>query len=72
MANFPKGSFASWARDLGWFLPNGEPAKYLVQRAVGRLKDDKLAAKTRDRWHLTGSGKAEAERLEKRMKGEAE
>jgi hypothetical protein len=65
MARAPAGSLATWASALGWTFPNGQPAKYRVERAIKRLAADKLATKKRDRWVLTKAGKDEAEALER-------
>jgi hypothetical protein len=68
MAKLPTGSFARWATILGWMQPDGEPAKYGVQRVIQRLAKDNMGVKKRDRWELTKAGIAEAERLEEQPK----
>jgi hypothetical protein len=68
MNNAPVGSFATWAKHLGWLLPNGEPAKSRVERTLHRLKAEKLVTQKRGRWLLTAAGKKEAEQLEQRAK----
>jgi hypothetical protein len=61
MLNWPNGSYADWAGNLGWVTENDAPNKSRVFRTMERLKDDALVKKTRKGWTLTKDGKKEAE-----------
>jgi hypothetical protein len=52
-----KASWAEYAKQLGWFLKNGEPHKTQVRRTLDKLKNFKLVAIERDRTVLTEKGK---------------
>jgi hypothetical protein len=62
--NAPNASLAGWARLLGWFMADGQPAKMRVSRAIARLVKDGMVAKRRNRHALTKAGAAEAKRIE--------
>lgn len=64
----PGASLGTLAETLGWTLKDGKPAKSRTHRTMMRLKDEKMVAKKRGRWELTGPGKAEAERLDKQAR----
>jgi AAA domain len=64
MHEAPDRTLASWAELLCWISPTTkEPLKMRVQRALERLRSEKLATQKRGRWILTGAGKNEAKRL---------
>ena len=66
MLNEPRASMAQIATELGWFTEkSNQPSKSRVERAIGSLKDDGLVNKRRKKWQLTGTGKKEAEAIEK-------
>ena len=50
-------SRATLARQLGWFMKNGEPYKMQVNRTVASLKKHKLTTIERDEIALTAKGK---------------
>jgi AAA domain len=56
------GSFATWAQDVGWVTPQGEPYKKKVERIIIKLSagKPKLTLKKRTRWLLTEEGKEAA------------
>jgi AAA domain len=56
------GSFATWAQDVGWVTPQGEPYKKKVERIITKLSSGKpkLTLKKRTRWLLTEEGKEAA------------
>ena len=56
------GSFATWAQDIGWVDPQGEPYKKKVERIISKLSGakPKLTTKLRNKWTLTEDGKTAA------------
>ena len=65
-------SMADFARALGWFQSNGEPAKSRVQRALERLEKTKpkLVRRNRGKWLLTDEGEKAATLVAKRDGGD--
>lgn len=57
----PGGSIATWAEQLQWLTPKGDPLKSKVSRLLDRLKGDKLAKKYRGKWTLTDAGRKAAD-----------
>ena len=55
----PHLSLADYAKALGWLFANGTPNKPKVQRAVGRLKRDRLVEDTRKGLQVTDLGRKE-------------
>lgn len=60
MLHHEGGSMADWASACGWVDTKGKPLKSKVFRGLERLLADKLAAKNRNGYALTESGKKEA------------
>jgi Mn-dependent DtxR family transcriptional regulator len=56
-------SIADLARELDWFLADGRPYKSRVQRALRRLKADKLMEVSRGKWDLLPKGEKAAHEL---------
>jgi hypothetical protein len=61
MSDEPGGSFADWAKKCGWMtMPKdgkpAEPKKWLVQRVLARLEEQKLVSKVGRSYKLTGAG----------------
>ena len=55
----PGRSIAEMAREAGWLNDAGEPQRWLVQRAIAALRQDKLISKKRGSgpWNITASGR---------------
>ena len=63
MRQYPNGSLADWAKQLGWFLKDGEPYKTKVSRCLENLVNDKLVTKNRKGYELTAAGEKEADAI---------
>lgn len=63
------GSFSTWAEDIGWVSPQGEPSKKKVERIIGKLSGakPKLTTKLRNKWTLTEDGKTAAREAAKQF-----
>lgn len=64
----PSGTFSDWAYECGWTVKegkfSGQALKVKVGRVLERLKDSKLAERSkRDGWVLTKAGKEEAKTI---------
>lgn len=68
------GSFATWARTIGWVSQDGEPYKKKVERIITRLGSakKKYTVKNRNRWFLTEAGKDAARKAALRFEAERE
>jgi hypothetical protein len=55
----PHLSLAEYAKALAWLFTNGTPNKPKVQRAVGRLKKDRLVEDSRKGLQVTELGRKE-------------
>jgi len=60
----PEWSYGQIAREAGWVDEDGQPMKYLVQRALRTLCDDKMIVQRRKGgpWELTEKGEKEAKK----------
>lgn len=61
----PQTSMAAMAENLGWHSQKGEPQKSKVQKALNKLRKQKLVIHERDRWQLSQKGQEEVSRIEK-------
>jgi hypothetical protein len=67
MADAPRATLEKLARKAGWFYKNGAPYKSLAQRTMTELVKAKYVKKIGNRYELTKTGKAEAQRLEEEI-----
>jgi AAA domain len=68
------GSFAVWARHIGWVNQQDEPYKKKVERIANKLAaaKPKLTVKVRNKWTLTEDGKTAARKAALRFETERE
>jgi hypothetical protein len=66
LRDHPDWSYATIAREAGWIDKEDTPERWLVQRAITSLADDKMIEQTRKRarWTLTTKGEKALEKAE--------
>lgn len=62
LSEHPDWSMSAVARHVGWVNDKDQAEKWRVQRAIGRLAEDRLVRRFRGRWQVTDAGEKEAQK----------